>query len=176
MSELDRNETAKFVKYTILDELSNNSWEEEVEVPYETDGIEYVKQLLETWNNEEDNRKEINPDYHASHRKLLKINGVDFGQSKKQKQCNFRKINLVTIHDKSGYYDSLECLDCGMKEKRFLLGKPTRNCYPERTCPEHQKIFNSIEKLTQHNKKYHSILTISKKQITDETNGENKND
>lgn len=161
-------ETVKFVKYRVFDQHSKQTWEEEIEIPYNEDIEKFLQDMIEQWNNEEVNRKEINSNYYPSIRKIINFDEPVMDESKKQKYCNLEKQNLVTIKSKQGLYDLLKCLDCGMEIKRFSLFTPNIQCYPERTCPEHQKVYNSSMEYYKHLKKSHHNLELSKIQITEE--------
>jgi len=50
------NETAKFVKYIVHSNLHDSEWEEQIEIPYNEDVNQFIKEMIDRWNKEEKSR------------------------------------------------------------------------------------------------------------------------
>ena len=92
----------------------SNKWEEDIEVPDDTENIdEYMKNMVTEFNEEETNRYGNK----AKLRKIIRI--MDTIGTKKY--CDFHKQNLMGQRGQGGIFDLMRCSQCGFEYKRYTL-------------------------------------------------------
>lgn len=105
---------------------SLEEWTEELDVPEGEDPEAWCKQIIANFNETERMR-------FGKKAKLRRI--IEVVKATDRLVHVWVKSNLVTLHDKSGYYDELQCERCGLKCKRYGLENPPQmECRPERVC------------------------------------------
>lgn len=116
---------------------SGDIYFEEYEIDEGEDPIKYAEDMIDRFN------QTLRPG--ESPRKLL---GVEIISGDREKH-RWEKQNLVTKKGKLGYYDSMECTNCGITGKRYTLGgniiKDTK--YKAKIYDNCSKAKKQIEKL-----------------------------
>lgn len=117
---------------------------------YENDG----KEILKIFNDEEYRRKKTYPNYSMDIREFISVKKLEG----KINYCILKKRNTISMKDKVGYYDFLECKRCLRVYKRYTLETP-RNliCNPELVCSKCRKIFKTKKGIEKHKIKNNCI-------------------
>lgn len=112
--------------------------------------IQYVKKIIDNFNDTEKQRKEDDSKYIMDIRKFVRIVGKTgiF-------HCIFRKMNMFTVLRNDAVYDIIQCTRCKIYRKRVGLdGSSTYIiCKPELTCLECNKIFKTQKGYDKHDVK-----------------------
>ena len=106
-----------------------------------------ARQLLENFNEEEKLRKEQSPNYPMDIRKFISIEKLQA----KISYCDLKKLNIISVKDKRGYYDLLECNGCLRIYKRYSLYTPTNLiCNPNLICKRCRKEYKTEKGIAKH--------------------------
>jgi len=122
-------------------------WMEELDVPEGEDPAAWCKRVIDNFN-------EVESNWYGEKAKLRRL--IEVVKATEKLVHIWVKSNLVTLHDKSGYYDELQCERCGLKCRRYGLGDPPQTeCHPERVCSLCGKEFASETGLKIHRTRMH---------------------
>jgi len=134
------------IKCTLTYNHFNRNCSEEIFLDindYEND----AKNILDAFNNVENRRKKINPEYHRDIRTFVSVEKQD----EKIHYCNFEKKNMISQKDNRGYYDFLECPRCLRVFKRYTLHTPINLvCNPDLICQKCRKEFKTEKGIKKH--------------------------
>ena len=122
------------------------SWEEELAVPSNFEPVTYLRELIDNFNKEEQQK-------YGPSAKLRRFLGFSLSTITFSKCMFFR----VTSKDARGDYNYWQCKNCGLvvRQKRGVP-LPDKVCYPGKVCRVCSKEFESEKNLKRHNWKYHT--------------------
>ena len=145
--------TLKEIKFKTQDVNSDSIMNESIGIPEDRKPKEFIDELIQFYNDEEDKRHELNPKYTSVHRKIISIKGYSGANVDVLEYHIFNhKINMVTITRGNDSYDIIQCCNCKFLFRRFTLETPeTMVCDKKRLCLDCNKEFKTERGLKIHN-------------------------
>lgn len=142
------------VKFKTLNIETNTIFDESDAVPDGVDPKQHVEDLLLRFNEEENRRHKMNPNYTPQLRKLVSIEGLTGKTITGYKLCELGdKINTITVSRGNLMYDLYKCINCKLVRRRFGFAPVEVSCYPERSCVPCNKVFKTKLGLKKHNER-----------------------
>jgi len=126
----------------------SSQWEEKLAIPDGVDPEEFIREMLEEFN-------ELETERYGDKAQLRKFISVDTASS--IRMCSWTRVNAVALSDSKGMYNIYQCGECKLTVRTGAMALPgEKECHPERVCTICNREFASDTNLAKHMVRKHS--------------------